>query len=78
MTEPQLPPACTGVELRLDALIAGVNRLVVLLTPTPAEPELDPADGQQIELREPVAAELPNGSDVDLLVTEDKPSRRRR
>ena len=53
MTDHQFPPACTGVELRLDALIAGVNRLVVLLTPTQAEPELDPTSGEQIELREP-------------------------
>jgi hypothetical protein len=55
MTEPMLPPAINGTDMRLDALIRRVERLCDLLTPA-ERPE--PTDGDTIELREP-AAEKP-------------------
>lgn len=51
MTDQKLPPAVTGAEMRLDALIARVDRLCDLLTPV-ALPK--PPEGA-VELREPEA-----------------------
>lgn len=50
MTE-RLPPAVTGEDMRLDAVIARLDRIAALLTPAPAAGA--PADGETIELKEP-------------------------
>jgi hypothetical protein len=48
-----LPPAVTATDLRLDAVIARLDRIADLLAPKPSEP----ADGEAVELREPAADE---------------------
>lgn len=50
MTDGPLPPAVTGVEMRLDAVLAALRRIADLLTPAAveSEPETD-----IVELREP-------------------------
>lgn len=50
MTDPKLPPAITGTDMRLDALIQRVDRLCDLLTP--AKAQIQPGT---IELREPAS-----------------------
>lgn len=50
MSDQQLPPAITGTDMRLDALIRRIDRLCDLLTPK-KQPE--PNEGT-VELREPV------------------------
>jgi hypothetical protein len=54
MGERALPPAVTGADERLDAIIARLDRIADLLTPA-ARPE--PKDGETIGLREPAAAD---------------------
>jgi hypothetical protein len=51
-----LPPAVTGADERLDAIIARLDRIADLLTPA-ARPE--PKDGETIELREPATTPRP-------------------
>ena len=53
MTEHGLPPAITGLEMRVDAVIGELRALRDLLTPA-ASPEPEPApEPEIIELREP-------------------------
>lgn len=54
MTDPLMPPA-NGTDQRLDLVLDELRALRAELT-APAAERAEPADGDQIELREPAAA----------------------
>lgn len=57
MNEHPLPPAVTGAEMRLDALLAELRAVRDLLTPVAPAPAPEP-EPEIVELREP-EPELP-------------------